>query len=192
MLQFEQMRDLVFCTGNSEKFATAQDVCEHYKIQLIQKSVDITEIQAENPEKVAVDKASKAFAITKEPIVITDDSWAFSGLNGFPGVYMHSINKWFSPEDFLRLTLPLEDRAVTLTQYLIYDDGHSQKVFKRQTEGELLKEIRGNSKYASHTVITLLGNNGLSIAEEYDQATDKSTRKSAQIWRDFAGWFVNQ
>jgi non-canonical purine NTP pyrophosphatase (RdgB/HAM1 family) len=189
MLQFQLMKEVVFSTGNDEKFLTAKHVCDHYSIQLTQRNVDVAEIQEENPEKVALDKASKAYTLVKQPVVITDDSWAFSGLKGFPGVYMHSINEWFAPEDFLRLILPLTDRKVVLTQYLVYDDGRAQKIFTRQTTGELLKEIRGNSKHSSHTVIALSGDNGMSIAEAYDQAKDKSTRKSAQIWHEFAEWF---
>jgi len=192
MLQSQLMKEVIFSTGNDGKFLTAKHVCGHFGIKLSQESADIAEIQEENPEKVATDKASKAFTLLQRPVVITDDSWAFKGLKGFPGVYMHSINVWFTPEDFLRLTLPLPDRAVVLTQYLVYCDGVTQKVFTKQTEGELLKEIRGASKHPSHTVITLSGDNGLSIAEAYDQTTDKSTRKSAQIWKEFAEWFIKQ
>jgi non-canonical purine NTP pyrophosphatase (RdgB/HAM1 family) len=183
------MKDLVFATSNPVKFLTAQHVCDRYGIQLAQKGVDITEIQEEDPEKVACDKAAKAFEALKHPIVITDDSWSFSGLRGFPGVYMHSINKWFTAEDFLRLVLPLKDRRAALTQYLVYADGHEQKVFTKQTEGTLLKEIRGVSPYPSFQIITLAGDNGLSIAEAYDHATDKSKRQAAHIWYDFAEWF---
>lgn len=180
---------LVFSTGNDEKFAIAKQACDHFGIKITQENLGIDEIQEEDSRKVALDKAAKVYALAKKPVVISDDSWAFSGLRGFPGVYMHSINEWFTPKDFLNLTLSLKDRRVTLTQYLVYDDGQMQKVFTRQTEGTLLKEIRGTSKHPSHTVITLVGDNGLSIAEAYDQAQDKSTRNSAQIWRDFGTWF---
>jgi non-canonical purine NTP pyrophosphatase (RdgB/HAM1 family) len=183
------MNSLVFSTGNPEKFLTAKHTCDKYGIQLMQRDIDITEIQEEDPEKVARDKAMKAYEVIKAPVVITDDAWTFFGLRGFPGVYMHSINKWFTPEDFLRLVLPLEDRSVMLTQHLIYTDDHEQKVFIKQTRGTLLKEIRGESTYPSFQVITLDGDNGVSIAEAYDLAHNKSTRKSAQVWHDFAEWF---
>lgn len=100
------MKQLIFSTGNAEKFLTAQHVCNPAGISLKQVDIDELEIQEENPEKVALDKATKAFKVVNKPLVITDDSWAFAGLKGFPGVYMHSINEWFTPEDFLRLTLP--------------------------------------------------------------------------------------
>lgn len=184
------MKQVIFSTGNAHKFLTAKHTCERYQIELTQKNVDITEIQEEDPLKVATDKAAKAFAIVGQPVVISDDSWAFSGLKGFPGVYMHSINAWFTAEDFLRLVLPLEDRSVTLTQYVVYADGHQQKIFTRNTHGQLLKEIRGRSPHPSHTIVTLDGDNGLSIAEAYDGGADKSSRQPALIWHEFAAWFA--
>ena len=185
------MKRLIFSTGNAEKFLTAKHVCDLLGIDLEQRDIDVTEIQEEDPEKVAIDKAQKAFNEMGQPLVITDDSWSFAGLKGFPGVYMHSINQWFTPQDFIRLTLPLENREIVLTQYLVYMDSSQRKVFKRQTKGELLKEVRGTSKHPSLTVMTLLGDNGLSIAEVYDQASDKSTRRQAQIWHDFVKWYSN-
>lgn len=188
MLQFYFMKQIIFSTGNNEKFLTAQHACKNYGIDLVQNSMNIVEIQGEEPEIIAKDKAAKAYAIAKEPVVITDDSWAFCGLGGFPGAYMHSINEWFTPEDFLRLTAPLKDRKVILTQCLVYDNGQQQKTFLQETEGKLLKEVRGQSSHPSHTVITLDGDKGLSIAEAYEEAVDKSTRKTAQVWQDFARW----
>jgi inosine/xanthosine triphosphate pyrophosphatase family protein len=183
------MKQLLFSTGNILKFGIARHVCERYDIGLNQSEQDITEIQSEDPRAVALDKAYKAFEILQQPVVTTDDSWTFSGLRGFPGVYMHSVNKWFTPEDFLRLTLPLEDRSATLTQLLVYTDGHARKVFTRQSEGIILKEIRGHSPHPSHTIVSMVGDKGRSIAEAYDHTADTSDRKAAQVWHDFAQWY---
>jgi XTP/dITP diphosphohydrolase len=189
MLHFQGMKQLIFSTGNNEKFTVASHASSQYGIELRQQPSNRPEIQEENPELVALDKAYTAFQVIGKPLVITDDSWSFAGLNGFPGVYMHSINSWFTAEDFLRLTMGLEDRSVLLTSYLVYIDQQQQKVFSGQTKGELLKESKGSSEHASHTIITMDGDNGLSIAEAYEQAADKSTRTSAQIWHDFAIWY---
>jgi len=183
------MKNLIFSTGNSQKFTTAKQACDKYLIALTQQDVAVDEIQDEDPQRVAIDKAKKAFQIIKQPLVITDDSWSFAGLKGFPGVYMHSINNWFTPDDFIRLVRPLKNRDTTLTAYLIYIDQNQLKIFTQQTKGTLLKEIKGQSTHSSHTIITMDGDNGLSIAEAYDQASDKSTRVSARIWHDFAEWY---
>ncbi len=171
------------------KFNTAKDVCSKRNIELVQKNIDITEIQEEDAKKVAIDKANKAYDIIQKPVVITDDSWGFTGLNGFPGVYMHSVNEWFSAEDFLRLTLPLKNREVIFTQHLIYSDGQQQKVFKRTSKGTLLKEIRGESSHPCLTIISLDRESGKSIAESYDPKKDKSGRIAANIWREFLDWY---
>jgi non-canonical purine NTP pyrophosphatase (RdgB/HAM1 family) len=185
------MNEIIFSTGNGEKFHTAKHVCDKHRIKLIQRTEDIVEIQEEDPKKVAIDKATKAFELIKQPVVITDDSWAFSGLKGFPGVYMHSINEWFTTKYFLRLVLTLTDRKVTYTQYLVYTDGSQQKVFTKQHTGKLLKEIKGSSIHPSHTIITMDDDNGLSIAEVFDSAEDRSTSKAAEIWHDFSVWLTS-
>lgn len=183
------MKRVLFATGNQHKFLMASHMCEHHDIQLVQQNIDVPEIQSEDPAQIAADKAAKAYAAVGKPVVITDDSWSFAGLKGFPGPYMHSINKWFTPNDFLHLTQSLRNRKITLTQYLVYDDGKSQKVFTRRSLGKLLAEPRGTSQYASHTIMALDSDDGLSIAEAFDRITDLSTRDPAQIWKDFATWF---
>lgn len=186
------MKTIVFCTGNELKFTTAQDACKKYGLDLVQRQLNITEIQAEDYMDIAIDKASKAYDLLKAPVVITDDAWEFAGLNGFPGAYMHSINRWFEPEDFLNLLAPNKDRSVTLTQVLVYKDEKIQKIFKFKIEGKVLDSVRGKSETPSHRILSLEGDNGLSIAEAFDAATDKSSRKSAQIWEEFVEWYLNR
>ena len=183
------MKQLIFSTGNSMKFELGRDTAAHYDIELIQKVMDVVEIQSEDPEAVAVAKAKAAYEMCGQPVVISDDSWSFSGLNGFPGVYMHSMNHWLTAEDFLNLTRLLMNRKATLTQCLVYCDGAGTKLFKSETHGEILKEARGNSVHPNHMIITLDGDDGRSIAEAYDAAEDKSDRKAAVVWRDFCDWY---
>jgi inosine/xanthosine triphosphate pyrophosphatase family protein len=183
------MKKVIFATTNDAKFKTARDVCDKYGVDIAQKKIDIDEIQSEDPEKVAVDKARRAYEVIGNPVTITDESWSYPGLNGFPGAYMHSMNEWFSPEDFLRLVMPLKDRRAFLTQYLIYDDGQIQKIFKVLSEGVLLKEIKGSSIHANYTITSMKGTNGLSEAEYLSSITDKSKRPAAKVWHDFAIWY---
>ena len=183
------MKQVIFATGNADKFATALAVCARHGIVVEQRNVNVLEIQSEDSKVIALDKATKAYELLHQPVVISDDSWAYLGLRGFPGAYMHSINEWFTPEDFLRLTSTLADRRVVLTRYVVYQDRDVQMVFTDQVEGELLREIRGNTMYANHTITTLAGDNGLSIAEVHDRNVDTATRRSVAIWQDFATWF---
>jgi len=102
------------------------------------------------------------------------------------------MNEWFTSEDFLRLVLPLKDRRVIFTQYLVYDDGKEQKVFTHQSKATLLKEIRGSSKHPSLTITSMESDNGKSIAEVIKQRSNNSDHEAAIIWNEFAQWCVKQ
>ena len=188
---YQVVQQVIFATGNNEKFLTAQQACQKAHIQLLQRDVETVEIQSEDPKAVALDKAQKAFATIQKPVVITDDSWNFIALNGFPGVYMHSMNKWFTADDYLRLMRGVEDRRCLLTQYLIYCDQNGMKVFTKTWQGGLLEEARGRSKHASHEIIAMDGDNGLTIAEVYEQVSDTSNSPTAHIWHEFAAWVTS-
>lgn len=85
------MKELLYVTGNTEKVGVANSFCAPHQIKLIQLQLDIDEIQGEDSEIISLDKARKAFAEIGKPLVISDDSWSITGLNGFPGPYMKSI-----------------------------------------------------------------------------------------------------
>ena len=183
------MNKLIFCSENPEKFSNAELVCEQYGIELEQAKLSINEIQSEDGDEIVVDKLNKAYAILKKPMVVSDDSWQISGLNGFPGPYMKSINHWFTPEDFLRLTLSLEDRSVYLIQRLGYKDENVSKIFTRKTKGTILREIKGEYGVASHKLISMNGDDGLTISEIYDKGFDKAGREISANWHEFIQWY---
>jgi XTP/dITP diphosphohydrolase len=151
------MQQLTFVTGNELKFRFAEELCSGMGVQLTQADFDMPEIQSEIGEVIARDKANKVFEKFQKPIVITDDSWIIPGLGGFPGPYMKSVNHWFTPEDWLRLTLPLEDREIILHQIAAYQDEFEQVVFAVDITGVLLTEIRGTSKWPHNTIVSFDG-----------------------------------
>jgi XTP/dITP diphosphohydrolase len=156
---------------------------------LVQKKLDIDEVQSEDSEYITKKKADAAFALLQKPVIVNDDTWAFLGLKGFPGPYMKSMNHWFTPDDWHRLTKDLTDRRVVLTQVIIYQDGNEQQVFINRIPGELLTSPSGNGSDSCHSIITLEGDNGLSIAEAIEKnAGHYNKRPAGKLWREFAAW----
>ncbi|HVU59349.1 MAG TPA: non-canonical purine NTP pyrophosphatase [Candidatus Saccharimonadales bacterium] len=182
------MHTLVFATGNDEKFEIAQAVCAPLGLPLVQRKLDIDEIQDEDSERIVRDKARKAFEQLKLPVVVSDDSWNIPGLNGFPGPYMKSIDHWFTPQDFLNLTRPLADRRIILIQLLAFQDEQGSHVIHFDHAGTLLTEARGRYGKPLQKVVTMPGDNGLSIAEAYDRGTVHAERDVATGWRELAAW----
>jgi non-canonical purine NTP pyrophosphatase (RdgB/HAM1 family) len=185
------MKQVICVTGNTFKFDIAKAICAKHGIELVQATADIDEIQGEDPEQIITRKAADAFAALQQPLVVTDDSWAIPGLNGFPGPYMKSMNHWFMPEDFIRLTAHLTDRQVFLRQYVAYTDGRETTVFNHDIPGQLLTEPRGSSGDPAFKVVALDIDNGLSIAEVYDQGEQHDPERFAKrkdAWHSFAEW----
>jgi len=183
------VRQLIFSTGNIQKFENGRAACLQAGIELLQQKLDIDEIQGEDSEVIIRDKAKKAFEILRQPVVVSDDSWHIPGLKGFPGPYMKSMNHWFTPDDFLHLTRSLKDRRIILVQLLAYYDESQQKVFRQEYTGELLKEARGNHNITSQAIITMPGDNGLSIAEVYDRDVNHAAREVSAGWHELIKWY---
>jgi XTP/dITP diphosphohydrolase len=183
---------LPYVTGNHIKFKLAATIMRDFGVELTQTKLDITEIQSEEGEIVARDKATRAFEQLQKPLVSSDDFWLIPGLNGFPGPYMKSINMWFTLEDWLRLTRDLTDRRIILRQVAVYQDAHQQKLFSADIEGTLLREARGSSPYP-HSYITSFDGGAHSSAEIHQR--DKSESSAAHhhnAWHDLGAWLAKQ
>lgn len=182
------MSKVIFSTGNWHKAAHATEVCESYGIDLVQNKLEIDEIQSEDGEKIVIDKVNKAYEILQEPVVVSDDSWSITGLNGFPGPYMKSMNHWLSVEDFLRLTEHLENREIFLIGYLAYKDKNTTKVFVQKREAYLLRVPKGEG-HSSGNIISFKGDNDMSINEVYNSDVSHKDREVAKIWHEFSVWY---
>lgn len=103
--------------------------CEPAGIEIVQKQVEIDEIQSTNPNAISIDKAEKAYNIVKKPLVVTDTFWRIPALNGFPGAYMKDVANWFSSEDFLWILEKKENRQIFFSEIITYKDAETIKQF---------------------------------------------------------------
>lgn len=185
------MKTMAFVTGNNNKFHTAALVLESIGLKLIKKPLEIDEIQSEDIEYIARDKAQKAFAVLQKPLLVNDDSWSIHGLNGFPGPYMKSVTHWFSAQDFINLTAPLEDRRVTLHQIAVYQDESGQKLFKKAIAGVLLDKATDFPGPSWANVVSLT-KDGRSLAEVRDTTPEQLASENDTVWHDIASWLEDQ
>lgn len=183
------MNALLFSTGNSQKYLMGSTVCAKYGIALTQNELDIDEIQSEDYDYVARRKAEAAYQILKQPVVISDDSWNIYGLNGFPGTYAKSVNTWFTPEDYIRLTRDLTDRRVSIIQTLVYQDHDQQQLFVHETMGTLLSEARGKNGAPIQKIVSLEDDQKTSISEVIANGKYYSGEQTLRVWHDLATWY---
>ena len=188
------VREIYFATTNQMKIQIAQTICVDENITVKPVSIEIDKIQSENPELIIKDKVKRAYKLLGEPVIVSDDSWNIRALNGFPGAYMKSVNHWFTPEDFLRLMDGIDDRKVTIHQYLAYTNGKITKIFKNDLAGNVIHEAKGkDNKSPIATVIALDADNGKTIAQVFEQGNDaviERYKRRPDVWHKFLNWYI--
>jgi XTP/dITP diphosphohydrolase len=180
------MADFTFVTSNDHKVMTAKAVCDQFGLSFDRKNMDLVEIQSDSGAEIAEYKIVQAYEVYKSPVAITDDSWIIPGLNGFPGPYMKYMNQWLKPEDFLRLTLPLQDRSIVMRQVIVYKDAQRQKTFSADIRGTLMSETRGSSVIPHFTVISFDGGKH-SVAEAEENGPTAIT-DLPNAWHQVCEW----
>ena len=188
------MNTVLFATSNQEKLLIAKTVGAKFNLQIKQAVINIDEIQGEDPALIIKDKAKRAYQCLSKSVVVSDDLWSIPALNGFPGPYMKSINKWFKAEDLIRLMDGVKNRTIILQQYLAYYDGSNMKIFSNNIFGKIIDEPRGhNENSPCMSVIILNDDNGKTIAQVFEN--DKRLKinryeNRPDVWHKFINWYV--
>lgn len=176
-----------YVTSSSSKIASAKRHLSPYGLDVEQKFLDMVEIQSHLGEEILKHKAEQAFDFLKQPLIVSDHFWYIPALRGFPGAYMKHVNEWFTPEDFLNLIQPYEDRSVFIEEFLCFTDGKEKKLFRQKINGTFLPERRG--KEDSFRSIISLRKDGKSIAECWEKNIN-SIDGAHPLWQQFAQWYI--
>lgn len=182
------MKDILFITGNERKVWQANDVLKQFNVTVNAKELPIVEIQSHEPKDIVLAKAAAAFKLVGQPLIVCDHSWSFSALNGFPGGYMKDMNYWLEPSDFLALMHDKEDRAVMLTEWIVYTDGVRIESFAAEFRGKVIQEPRGKGHVACERVVVYDGSTK-TIAEHID-AGEHARDMDDSAWVKFGKWYA--
>ena len=75
---------VTFLTGNKNKVEEAQKILGN-KFKVINKKIDLPEIQSTEVEEVIKEKVQTAYDQLKEPVFAEDTGVYIDNMNGFPG-----------------------------------------------------------------------------------------------------------
>lgn len=186
------MAEILFATGNERKIREANNTLETYGIVVKPIIVEIDEIQHHDPAQITKAKARAAFALLREPIVVSDSSWSIPALGGFPGGYMKDVNIWWSEQDWINIMAPHDDKTIVLQEHLAYCDGDRLVHFSHDYTGVFLDQPQGpklSDKESFERVASL--EDGLSLAEGQAAAIE-GERKQLAHWQKFGEWLNDQ
>jgi len=173
------MTKLFYITENNSKFKNAKRYAAKFGFGLIQKKLKIKEIQSHSIEDIVKDKAKQAFEILKRPLIVSDSGWYIPALKGFPGPYMHYINKWLDAEDFLNLMKDKKDKSIILEHIICAVSSRGLKLFKKKIKGKFINQVKG--KGISSDRVIILDKSNSTIAER--QNNNLESVDDIDLWK---------
>lgn len=178
----KQLQKIYFATTNSVKFATAQKIAHKYHIKLVQKRIDIPEIQSTSSKKIAEFSAQYVANKYKIPVITTDVSHEIKALKNFPGPFVKYINNWLSASDYLKLMEGHKDRRAILTEIVAYCEPNKKSIsFSSTIRATVSKKV---NKKASTSIsqILILPNFSQPISDIPDEKIIKYWQNNLKGW----------
>jgi len=178
------MQNIIFITGNEYKFEQAKEALKDTGIILTRQKLDTPEIQSTKVEEVAAYSSKWASQKLNQAVVLSDASYSFEALNGFPGPYIKYINQWFTAQDFLNLMAGKTNRKIVVTQCLSYcEPGEEPINFIGSVEGAISNYVgsAGNWKTPINQVY---------IPKGYDKVVgDLPMEEMIKLWNGDTVWY---
>lgn len=142
------MVELVYVTGNKSKVAAAKVCMEPLGIKIIQKDLDIPEIQADTNEEVAMEASKLASSILKMDCVKNDGGLIIPALNGFPGPYTKYVEQTLGENGIISLMKGIKNREAYWIEAWGYTEyGKDPVVFIGKFEGTISEFVEGENGY---------------------------------------------
>lgn len=183
------MKTILFATGNSRKISESRTTLAPFNISVEPVKVSIDEIQHTDPAEITKAKAKAAYAVTGQPVVVSDTSWAIPALAGFPGGYMKDIATWWSAENWLDIMNRQTDKRIFCLEHIAYYDGSELRHFEQRYEGRFVNEARGREHEAEsfERVVILYGDK--TMAEQLAAGDIASAGETLGHWQQFGEWY---
>ena len=183
------MKIILFATGNSRKVKEATDTLAPFGITVEPVKVEIDEIQHQDPAEITKAKARAAYAVTHQPVVVSDTSWSIPALGGFPGGYMKDIADWWAQEDWQAVMARHDDKTIYCLEHVAYSDGDTVMHFEQRYTGRFIDQPRGKLEdYESfESLVILYGDK--TMAEQLESGDIASAGESLGHWQQFGEWY---
>lgn len=132
-----KIKEIYFASSNSNKYREIEPILSQYGIVSHFVKMLLQEIQSESVRRIAKAKSTSAFEYLQKPVIIEDDGFYISSLNGFPGQYSSFVYKTLGNQGLLKLMENRTDREAYFLSVIAYNDGRTLKMFTSKTQGML-------------------------------------------------------
>jgi len=180
--------DIYFVTANTDKFNEVKTILSDHGIEVKMAELNLLEIQSDDLEIIAMEKAKDACRKLNTKVIVEDDGLFIGSLKGFPGPYSSFVFRTIGNEGIIQLMKTHGDRSATFRSVIAYcEPTNLALTFVANVNGKISEEIRG--KGWGYDPIFIPGDSGLTYAELAGKKNELSHRKLAL--EKFSYWFKN-
>jgi XTP/dITP diphosphohydrolase len=174
---------LRLASGNLAKLAEIQDILG---VQVDGVRLNLIEIQALDPADVARAKASEAYKIVGEPIIVDDTGLAIDALGGLPGAFVVWFLETIGAAGIAGILPQGMRRSATATTAIAYADRTGVTVFVGSVSGVISETPRGDRGFGFDSIFVPEGANCTYAEMEFIEKNLTSMRTQALVQlRDF-------
>jgi XTP/dITP diphosphohydrolase len=177
-----------FATTNPGKFSEVEEKFKEAGLELEQFNEELTEIQSDNIEEIALNCAREAFEKLGKPVFVEDAGLFIKSLKDFPGPYSKHAFFTIGPEGILKLLEGAQDRSAYFQAVIAYKDADKEKVFKGVCKGNIAAQVRGRGGFGFDPVFLPEGRDA-TFAE--DVKTKASLSHRALAVEELISWLKN-
>ncbi len=189
------MNEIYFVSHNIYKYSEIKSIVNNRitDLHLNFCKRNITEIQDQKIEKIAIEKAKLAYNIVKKPIIIEDDGLFINSLNGFPGQYSSYVLKSIGNRGIIRLLKGYRDRSAFFKSIFVYSNGIVVKIFYGKINGKISSTIKDDG-WGYDPIFIPLNNNNDNNSDTTFAKLSKTNKKNELSHRrialdKFVKWF---
>ena len=181
--------EIYFATTNTNKFREVKSIISKYNIEVKMAQLDLLELQDDDLETIAREKAKDACRRLNAKVIVEDDGLFIGSLKGFPGPYSSFVLGTIGNEGIIQLMKTHNDRNATFRSVIAYcEPKEIVLTFVANVNGDISGELRGTG-WGYDPIFIPNDSDGLTFAELAGKKNELSHRKIAV--EKFAQWIKN-
>ena len=183
----QQSSELFFVSSNENKFQETERILSNFGMQINFFKTTLEEIQSNDLNDIAEQKAINAYEIVKKPVIIEDDGLFIDSLNGFPGPYSSYVYDTIGNKGIMNLLENCETRDAKFVSIIAYCDSDCDvKLFESSIPGKISSIIeKGGWGYDP---IFIPDGESKTYANVSDK--DKLSHRAASL-KKFSSWYLS-
>ncbi len=175
-------------TGNPHKYGEAREILSEYGVELGHLRVEKIEIQADDPEEIAVYSLDQIE--DGRPLFVEDAGIFIDHYGGFPGPYSEYALRKIDLPGILKLMEGIEEGEASFQSVIAYRHGDERRCFRGEVKGTISHRIRGTNGFGYDPIFIPHEGDGRTFGEMEAEEKNAISHRARAI-RSLGEWLAS-